>query len=133
MKFSISLQRVDSSISSPILQLEISECSSLSVEFTKNQIKIKASEDQELLEVQEETKIDFLDIQELVLRGLPGSNITFENVTRIETHFATTNYIDFLGITHEQLYFYLVLALASCLLLCVLVVIPIIIFSTKTE
>ena len=116
-----------------LMNLEISNCQSIQITFSQDLVIVQ----EENLPITFETSINISDLDSLSLNytkyGVrPG--IIIKNVTYISTDSEeTTQIIDWMGISHEQLYFYLMIALASICFICLFVIIPSIICCQSKE
>ena len=92
------------------------------------------------LNISKTSTIELESIEELIL-NLPGNSITdlsldFElsNVTQIQSSFKEgPKTMDWVGITLQDFYFYISIALGSALVLCVVIIIPLIICCNKAN
>ena len=124
--------------------LEISQCKSLTIKIqSKDNLVIIDEENQDnfTLDINPETAFFVQDVERLHFvvppEGLELEKVTFINVSEVTNVFERndennlSSIIDWMGITYEKFYFYLVIALASILVICVLIVIPTIIGCHK--
>ena len=134
-------QKVDGPVGRALENLEISQCKSLTIKIqSKENLVIIDEENQDnlTLDINPETSFLVQDVERLRFivpsEGLELEKVTFNNVTEVTSVFERNNLpsiIDWMGITYENFYFYLVIALASILVICVLIVIPTIIGCHK--
>ena len=96
------------------------------------------NEDNFTLEINSKTSLWVKNVENLQFlvpsEGLELENVSFINVTEVVSVFESdskSTIIELMGISYEKLYFYLVIALASILGICVLIVIPTIIGCQK--
>ena len=113
--------------------LEISNCQSIQIQF-KDQSVIVQEENEETehfiftLTLTVNSFISIRNLENLYLnytRYGVQPKINFENVTFVDVDYEeTTQIIDWMGISHEELYFYLTIALGSISFICLFVIIP---------
>jgi len=129
--------KVDGPVARSLLHLEISQCKSLTIEFQNKKSLLMLDEQNEenfTLEINSKTSLWVKNVENLQFlvpsEGLELENVSFINVTEVVSVFESdskSTIIELMGISYEKLYFYLVIALASILGICVLIVIPTII------
>ena len=122
--------------------LEISNCQSIQIQF-KDQSVIVQEENEETehfiftLTLTVNSFISIRNLENLYLnytRYGVQPKINFENVTFVDVDYEeTTQIIDWMGISHEELYFYLMIAFASITFICLFVIIPSIICCQSKE
>ena len=122
--------------------LEISNCQSIQIQF-KDQSVIVQEENEETehfiftLTLTVNSFISIRNLENLYLnytRYGVQPKINFENVTFVDVDYEeTTQIIDWMGISHEELYFYLTIALGSITFICLFVIIPSIICCQSKE
>ena len=122
--------------------LEISNCQSIQIQF-KDQSVIVQEENEETehfiftLTLTVNSFISIRNLENLYLnytRYGVQPKINFENVTFVDVDYEeTTQIIDWMGISHEELYFYLTIALGSISFICLFVIIPSIICCQSKE
>ena len=122
--------------------LEISNCQSIQIQF-KDQSVIVQEENEETehfiftLTLTVNSFISIRNLENLYLnytRYGVQPKINFENVTFVDVDYEeTTQIIDWMGISHEELYFYLMIALGSISFICLFVIIPSIICCQSKE
>ena len=122
--------------------LEISNCQSIQIQF-KDQSVIVQEENEETehfiftLTLTVNSFISIRNLENLYLnytRYGVQPKINLENVTFVDVDYEeTTQIIDWMGISHEELYFYLTIALGSISFICLFVIIPSIICCQSKE
>ena len=122
--------------------LEISNCQSIQIQF-KDQSVIVQEENEETehfiftLTLTVNSFISIRNLENLYLnytRYGVQPKINLENVTFVDVDYEeTTQIIDWMGISHEELYFYLTIALGSITFICLFVIIPSIICCQSKE
>ena len=140
--FSFVFQRVEKVITD-LENLEISNCQSIQIQFKDDQSVIVHEENEEsehfifTLPITVESFISISNLESLNLNytrygvrpKLNIENVTFVNLDSEET----TQIIDWMGISPEELYFYLMIAFASITFICLFVIIPSIICCQSKE
>lgn len=104
------------------------------LKLNDNEEDEKTEEVLQLSGIVRDTQINITDIESLLLlmSNKARLDVTFTNVALIESQFlqGDNDEIPWIGISHEQLYFYLVIALTSTLVI-VIITIPFMIFCAK--
>mgnify|MGYP001302431916 FL=1 len=141
MIFCFLFQRVKE-VRRSLMNLEISNCQSIQITFAQDLVIVQEENEETehfifTLPITFESFISISDLDSLYLNytkyGVRPA-IIIENVTYISTDSEeTTLIIDWIGISHEQLYFYLTIALASISFICLFVIIPSIICCQSKE
>jgi len=141
MIFCFLFQRVKE-VRRSLMNLEISNCQSIQITFAQDLVIVQEENEETehfifTLPITFESFISISDLDSLYLNytkyGVRPA-IIIENVTYISTDSEeTTLIIDWMGISHEQLYFYLTIALASISFICLFVIIPSIICCQSKE
>ena len=141
MIFCFLFQRVKE-VRTSLMNLEISNCQSIQITFAQDLVIVQEENEETehfifTLPITFESFISISDLDSLYLNytkyGVRPA-IIIENVTYISTDSEeTTLIIDWMGISHEQLYFYLTIALASISFICLFVIIPSIICCQSKE
>ena len=141
MIFCFLFQRVKE-VRRSLINLEISNCQSIQITFAQDLVIVQEENEETehfifTLPITFESFISISDLDSLYLNytkyGVRPA-IIIENVTYISTDSEeTTLIIDWMGISHEQLYFYLTIALASISFICLFVIIPSIICCQSKE
>ena len=124
-------------VSTPLETLEISDCESIQITFISNNEIILNEEDYEdelfvfELPMTHESQIIIYNLDRLSLNYSKNGvrpQLMIENVTHIDFESEPFNkIIPWMGITFEDLYFYLTITLASLVFICLAVIIPIIV------
>ena len=136
-------QSVTTEVSKPLETLEISNCDSIQIIFNAND-EIKLYEEDEEndqfifdLPLTHDSQITISNLESLYLNYSKNGvqpRLRLENVTHIDFEFEESNkIIPWMGITFEDLYFYLMIALAGLAFICLFVIIPIIVCCMSKE
>ena len=141
MIFCFLFQRVKE-VRRSLMNLEISNCQSIQITFAQDLVIVQEENEETehfifTLPITFESFISISDLDSLYLNytkyGVRPA-IIIENVTYISTDSEeTTLIIDWMGISHEELYFYLTIALGSISFICLFVIIPSIICCQSKE
>ena len=114
--------------------LEISNCQSIQIQFKDQSVIIQ---EDVTLPITVNSFISISHLESLYLnytRYGVRPNIRIENVTFVDVDSEeATQIIDWMGISHEELYFYLMIAFASITFICLFVIIPSIICCQSKE
>ena len=125
-------------VTTSLTNLEISNCQSIQIQF-KEQSVIVREENEEIktFPITVPSFINISDVESLYLnytRYGVQPKINIENVTFVVVDSKeTTQIIDWMKISHEELYFYLTIALGSITFICLFVIIPSIICCQSKE
>ena len=115
--------------------LEISNCQSIQIQFKDQSVIIH--EENVTLPITVDSYISISNLESLYLnytRYGVRPKISIENVTFVDVDSEeATQIIDWMGISHEELYFYLMIAFASITFICLFVIIPSIICCQSKE
>ena len=130
-------QRVQE-VTTSLTNLEITNCQSIQILFKDQSVIVQEeNEETKTLPITVPSNIKISDVESLYLNytryGVRPKinivNVTFVGVDSEET----TQIIDWMGISHEELYFYLMIAFASITFICLFVIIPSIICCQSKE
>ena len=115
--------------------LEISNCQSIQIQFKDQSVIIH--EENVTLPITVDSYISISNLESLYLNYTKYGvrpKISIENVTFVDVDSEeATQIIDWMGISHEELYFYLMIAFASITFICLFVIIPSIICCQSKE
>ena len=122
-------------VTTSLTNLEISNCQSIQIQFKDQSVIVQ--EENKTFPITVPSFINISDVESLYLnytRYGVQPKINIENVTFVVVDSKeTTQIIDWMKISHEELYFYLTIALGSITFICLFVIIPSIICCQSKE
>ena len=122
-------------VTTSLTNLEISNCQSIQIQFKDQSVIVQ--EENKTFPITVPSFINISDVESLYLnytRYGVQPKINIENVTFVVVDSKeTTQIIDWMKISHEELYFYLMIALGSISFICLFVIIPSIICCQSKE
>ena len=122
-------------VTTSLTNLEISNCQSIQIQFKDQSVIVQ--EENKTFPITVPSFINISDVESLYLnytRYGVQPKINIENVTFVVVDSKeTTQIINWMKISHEELYFYLTIALGSITFICLFVIIPSIICCQSKE